>query len=302
MLLLGFIAACGSASPPQTVVVIQTVVVTASNTFSYPIRVQSKETGENIANARITIEVAGKAPLDEVTDTNGYARIFIDIGYTGQPSKLIVQSTGYKKYVQSIDLNRDILPDVIQLEVTSFSESIGDSAPFAEASTTEEQSVNVPADTPVPSTNTPFPTNTTIPPTATSIPLPTKIPNTPPGTVLAPGEPWIQNGVVAILDDYYILGPDLVLNLDILNNTGHPISFEWNFDLNVSVRDNLGNIYSKGSGSYTKQPSLRSGDKINLFWMNFVGPVTHRDVTSVTLTIRGMSQIDEATWQIPIYH
>jgi len=63
--------------------------------------------------------VAGKAPLEEIADSNGFARVSIDADRAGQPGKLIVQATGYKPYVQNIDLNPENLPDVVQLEIIS---------------------------------------------------------------------------------------------------------------------------------------------------------------------------------------
>lgn len=84
--------------------------------FEYPVRVQAKGTDEDIPNAKVIIEVIGKAPLDEFTDTNGFTRIFIDADHTGQPAKLIVEATGYKRYIQNIDLDKDALPDIVQLE------------------------------------------------------------------------------------------------------------------------------------------------------------------------------------------
>lgn len=84
--------------------------------FDYSFRVQDRETGEPIPNAQVTIEVIGQAPLDEVTDSNGFARIFVDTSRVGQPSRLIVQVAGYRRYTQNIDLKQDRLPDIVQLE------------------------------------------------------------------------------------------------------------------------------------------------------------------------------------------
>ena len=88
----------------------------SSSSFQYSVRVQAKDTGVDILNARVTIEVIGQAPLDEITDSNGLARIFVDNNRSGQPGKLIVQVDKYSKYTQNIDLLEDILPDVIQLD------------------------------------------------------------------------------------------------------------------------------------------------------------------------------------------
>jgi len=88
----------------------------ASQTFDYPVRVQEKDSEGTIPNARVILEVASKAPLDEITDSNGFARIRIESSYVGKPGKIIVEATGYKKYTQNIDLNKDTLPDIIRLE------------------------------------------------------------------------------------------------------------------------------------------------------------------------------------------
>jgi hypothetical protein len=84
--------------------------------FSYQVRVQSKDTGEEIMGAEVTIEVGGKAPLDDVTDSNGLARIFVSSSYIGEPGFLIVEAEGYQKHTQNIDLIKDTLPDVVQIE------------------------------------------------------------------------------------------------------------------------------------------------------------------------------------------
>lgn len=84
--------------------------------FQFTIKVQIKGTNEDISNAKVMLEVIGQAPLDAVTDSNGYARVFIDNDRASKPGKLIVQATGYKKYVRNIDLNPMKLPDVVQLE------------------------------------------------------------------------------------------------------------------------------------------------------------------------------------------
>lgn len=52
--------------------------------FTYTVRVQKEGTNQNISNAKVTIEVAGQAPLDEITDSNGFARIFITDSYVTQ--------------------------------------------------------------------------------------------------------------------------------------------------------------------------------------------------------------------------
>jgi hypothetical protein len=84
--------------------------------FGYLVRVQVKDTGECIQDAKVIIEVPREPPLDETTDVNGIAVIAIDSSHAGQRGKLIVEASGYKKYEQNIILVTDALPDVVQLE------------------------------------------------------------------------------------------------------------------------------------------------------------------------------------------
>ncbi len=80
-------------------------------------RVYVKDKDQVIRGAKVTIEVGGKAPIDDYTDSNGYTRILIPASHSGQPGWLIVEETGYQRWEQSIDLKPDMLPDVIELEV-----------------------------------------------------------------------------------------------------------------------------------------------------------------------------------------
>jgi hypothetical protein len=84
--------------------------------FDYQVRVQAKDTGEYILNAKVTIEVGGQAPLDGITDSNGLARIFVGSSHAGKPGLLIVEATGYKRHTQNMDLTVGTLPDIVQLE------------------------------------------------------------------------------------------------------------------------------------------------------------------------------------------
>lgn len=97
--------------PPTTVATSQ-----GNTNFDYSVRVQSNDTGLPVPNAKVTIEVIGQAPLDEITDSNGIARFFIDTSRSGQPARLLIRATGLKLYNQNIDLRQGTLPDVVPLE------------------------------------------------------------------------------------------------------------------------------------------------------------------------------------------
>ena len=86
--------------------------------FEYLVRVQS-DSGENLPDARVTIEVGGRAPLDAYTDSNGIAVIFIDASYSGKPGFLIIERDGFHPFRQNIELVMNALPDLIRLESVS---------------------------------------------------------------------------------------------------------------------------------------------------------------------------------------
>ena len=101
----------------KTLPVRPTAGAVSAITFDYSVRVQAGNTSLPIPNAKVTIEVIGQAPLDEITDSNGIARLFIDTSHAGQPARLIVRASGYQEYTQNIDLRQDALPDVVPLDL-----------------------------------------------------------------------------------------------------------------------------------------------------------------------------------------
>lgn len=88
-----------------------------SSNFEYIIRIQAKNTGNDITNAKVTIDLPGKVPQESLTDSNGVARIFISSDLAGLAGRLTVQAPGYKRYIQNIELIKGKLPDIIQIEL-----------------------------------------------------------------------------------------------------------------------------------------------------------------------------------------
>jgi hypothetical protein len=83
----------------------------------YKVRVVEQVNGGFVGNAKVTIELSGNmVPLDAITDTNGLAIITIPGEYMNKPGKLIVEAQGYKTFYKYVNLSRDSLPDVVQLE------------------------------------------------------------------------------------------------------------------------------------------------------------------------------------------
>jgi hypothetical protein len=73
-----------------------------SNGFYYSARVIGQDTGQNIQNANVTIEVGGLAPLSEFTGSDGFARITIPGTHANKKGRLTVQAKGYESYIRRI--------------------------------------------------------------------------------------------------------------------------------------------------------------------------------------------------------
>jgi len=85
------------------------------NDINYTVQVQAAGSGEDIQNANVRLDLAGKAPLRTNTDVDGFARICIDDSCAGQPARLTVTAPGYADYVLEIDVLEG-LPAFIQLQ------------------------------------------------------------------------------------------------------------------------------------------------------------------------------------------
>jgi len=66
--------------------------------FFYLVRVQEENVNKSVENAKVTIEVSGEPPLDEISDSNGIARIFVSESYSQRPGRLLVEAPGYEPY------------------------------------------------------------------------------------------------------------------------------------------------------------------------------------------------------------
>jgi predicted PurR-regulated permease PerM len=82
----------------------------------YQVHVESKTNGRSIERAAITIEVGTQAPLHDLTDTSGLARIALTDDLAGKPRRLSIDAPDYRRFVQQIDLNPQTVPLIIQLE------------------------------------------------------------------------------------------------------------------------------------------------------------------------------------------
>jgi hypothetical protein len=88
-------------------------------TFQYIVKVQDINTDESIFNAQVIIEVLNRAPLYVHTDSNGFARVFIDENRIDEPGRLRVEAKGYEISEREIDLVQGRLPQKIHLTIES---------------------------------------------------------------------------------------------------------------------------------------------------------------------------------------
>jgi hypothetical protein len=106
---------------------------------------------------------------------------------------------------------------------------------------------------------------TVLPPTVsgpiqkTNPPSQTQPNNTNPGSVLSVGETWITNGFYVQLQRVeFLFGDEANLYFIFTNRTGRAINLYINHDVNVSMKDDKGNIYTWAS-HYEKNASINDG-------------------------------------------
>lgn len=104
----------GSPTPEATAATPTTVAEPTE--FAYTVTVIDDDTDLPIANAQVTIEIGGKAPLTEYADSNGFARVVVPATFTKQAGRLIVNADGYRVNRQEIDLYPERLPDTVRLK------------------------------------------------------------------------------------------------------------------------------------------------------------------------------------------
>jgi len=93
----------------------ETLTSTNKPPFVYRVHVQTQDTAQGLTNAHVILETTGQAPLDEYTDSNGFASIQLNEQYLGKPGRITVDAPGYSSFHQNIDLNAEALPDRVLL-------------------------------------------------------------------------------------------------------------------------------------------------------------------------------------------
>jgi len=193
----------------------------------------------------------------------------------------------------------------------------------------------LPTNTPYPpnATYTPYPPNPTytpyLPQRIPTVAIPTRIPtpmatvslDTPPGTVLQRGQSWRQNGISLGIQEIRLCpnNSSVTFDFDLINYSDQEIIVTVIPD-QFSVKDNSGRIWPlRGFSTYVLCPdpgspgaqdtrytdAVTPGDHFfapgHRGWLiSFEGPLTDSKVTSLTITVNGLSRISNARWSIPV--
>ncbi|MBI3913864.1 MAG: hypothetical protein HY327_06730 [Chloroflexi bacterium] len=142
-------------------------------------------------------------------------------------------------------------------------------------------------------------------PTRTPIPPPPPIPDTPLGSILAPGEIWRQSGQLLTLTEVNVVSDGVIINATFTNRTGQKLVFTVSGPNAFAVIDNMGNLF-RSDIPWTDNVTVENEGSLRLFangnaWI-FKGNVANPNVTYVIFIIRNISRISEAKWRIPVYH
>ena len=127
--------------------------------FTIPVRVQSKVTGIDIAQAAVTMQIGQSTVWSSSTDANGLVRFFLSDRHRHRLGILVVEAQGYRRYNQAIDLVNSASPHLILMELL----------PPALTATPTATTTSSPTATPTALLLLPMPTNTlTMTPTLSS--------------------------------------------------------------------------------------------------------------------------------------
>ena len=84
--------------------------------MSYVVRAEGQNSpGTGIKDAKVTLEVPGRPPLDAYTDSNGVATIIVPGQYVGGSAVIIVEAPGFAIFRQNIRVDAGALPPLVRL-------------------------------------------------------------------------------------------------------------------------------------------------------------------------------------------
>lgn len=84
--------------------------------FPYFILVESEKNDQPIENARVTLVVEGKEPVEGFTASKGYVDLNVASSFLGNSGYLMIEADGYEKMLLNVDIEPNKLPHIIRLE------------------------------------------------------------------------------------------------------------------------------------------------------------------------------------------
>ncbi len=85
--------------------------------MAYVVRIEGQDSaGTGIKDAKVTLEVPGRPPLDTFTDDNGVAVLTVPAQYIGGQAVMIVEAAGFAPFRQNIAIDAGSLPPLVRLE------------------------------------------------------------------------------------------------------------------------------------------------------------------------------------------
>jgi hypothetical protein len=162
-------------------------------------------------------------------------------------------------------------------------------------------------------TSPPAPTPAPVVVVATpTIPPPTPKPeNTPPGSVLNPGETWKQDGAELTLVEARFEPDTIFIDWQFKNNTRQSLAVKYD-ESNFTVQDSLGrklqtrgfsigSTICQGSANSVLQPQDTIKNKgCEGVPFNIEIDLSNNQVTDVTITATNISRIARAQWKVPL--
>jgi uncharacterized coiled-coil protein SlyX len=83
---------------------------------TYVVRVEGQNgAGTGIKDAKVTLEVPGRPPLDAFTDSTGMAVITVPDQYVGGSAIMMVEAPGFTSFRQNIRVDAGALPPLVRL-------------------------------------------------------------------------------------------------------------------------------------------------------------------------------------------
>lgn len=153
------------------------------------------------------------------------------------------------------------------------------------------------------------PVSTVAPPPALApAPAASATADTPPGSTLAIGQTWHQNGLDLTLTSAQASSSGVTANFSLTSTRQGQLPVQFTRGSAFSATDNRNDRFTVNDPGYVYKFALQPGSTASMDAgheggaITFSGPVSNAAVTEVTVTVTGLSAINNAKWRFPIQH